>query len=650
MSLADDFYQWTTDPARTNDELFVAELIVGHGWALYRGKHKLPCEFNWDAIHRLQREQNENPAYRSHIARSHLEGTVEMWADIKILPSSICSQRPIRNLSVLRFFPHIEEISINCCEVADLSPVAGLRSLRKLGLAEYLSPVGHALVDLSPITGLPHLAEVLLNLDSPWPDLSALATLPALRELRFEGNLLALAEVPSLPTVENVTFGSGAYWSTPMRTLHALPAMPKVRLLSVGSTNGINATGTTTLDGIERYPHIVNLTLSGVFRDLRPLAALQELTCLTLFGELFTDLRPLAALPRLRELTLLRERPLDIEPLSEVPALREVSLPRCLILETELGALHAGLQPWSEDFLAPEPRTLPPLRWFRYVAQNAESKLIHGNMNVCDPRAERYAHDPALLAAESRWRDAEIKRRLDAILGEGWNTFFSHYYVRIQRYQDVQRLPEIIECLRRFSADCLDPIHYCVCVEPHGDIPQDGWLRRRVRKPGSLDWLDHESTLDEEREDREDYRRTREEHLRRLEREHRHEILRQQGHAIDPKDFSPPTGIDGLCAPEPLPEPEEPEEDDAPAGAASAGFDTNDDEEENEDAGSIAEPPPAPPGTASLGEDLSFSMHVSEHGVFVVEHQLPEALAALSVTFENWHDLPLPPESRPLPQ
>ena len=649
MSLADDFYQWTIDPARTSDELFPAELIVERGWMVYRGKHKLPFEFSgWDPIHRLRRERDENPAYRSHIDRKHLEATVEVWADLKDFPDSCCSKRPIRDISVLRFFPHFEEISIHCAEIADLSPLAGLQRLRRLKLSERSSPVGYALLDLSPIAGLPNLADVSLNLDSPWPDLSPLATLPALRSLDFDGNILALASLSGLPSVENVTFGCDPNWTTPVRDLHALPDMPKVRFLTIGKTSGVEGVGVASLDGIERYPHVVNLMLAGVFRDLRPVAALRELTCLTLHGELFTDLRPLATLPRLREVTLIRERPLDIEPIAAAPALREVSMPRCLILETELGALHAGLPPWGEDFLNPEPRALPPLRWFHYEAQHDESAIIHNHAAFPNPRDKRFEGDPALRAAEGRWIAAERNRRLTALLGDGWDVTSSSYGIYFKRYQDVQRLPEIVECLRRFSADCLDPLHYFIHVEPHGEISEDPWRRPRKRRPGSLDWLDTGTTLDEELRDREEFRRTREEHLRRLEREHRHEILRQQGHAIDPKEFSPPTGIDGLGAPEPLPEREETEDDDAPAGAASAGFETNEGDE-NDDGGGIAEPPPPPPDTESLGEKLSFSMYVSEHGAFVVNHQLDAALAALSVSFENWHDLPLPPESRPLP-
>ncbi len=647
MSLADDFFQWTIDPARTSDELFPAELIVETGWMKYRHKHKLPWDFKgWEPIHRLRRERDENPAYRSRIDRKHLEATVEMWADIKEFPTGSCSKRPIRDLSVLRFFPHFEEISIHCAEISDLSPVAGLAGLRRLKLAEFVSPLGYALVDLSPIAGLPNLTEVGLNLDSPWPDLSPLGTLPALRDLSFDGNILALASLSCLPSVENVSFGCGPYWTTPVRDLYALPEMPKVRMLTIGKTSGVDGVGVASLDGLERYPHVVNLTLAGVFRDLRPLMALRELTCLTLHGELFTDLSPLAALPRLREVTMIRERPLDIEPLAAAPALREVSMPRCIILETELGALHAGLPPWSEDFLNPEPRELPPMRWFSYEPQHDESAIINSYGATANPRADRYKGDPALRAAEGRWLHAEVRRRLNGLLGEGWDVTQSQYGINIQRYQDVQRLAEVVKCLRRFSADCLDPVHYTINVEPHGDLSEDPWLRRRKRRPGSLDWLDTGTTLDEELRDREDYRRTREEHLRRLEREHRHEILRQQGHAIDPKEFSPPTGIDGLGAPEPIPEPEE-TEDDAPSGAASAEFDTN--EGDDEDAGGIAEPPPPPPNTESLGEKLSFSLNVSEQGAFVSHHQRDHALAVLSVSFENWHELPLPPESRPLP-
>jgi hypothetical protein len=640
MSLAEDFYQWTTDPARTSDELYPAEMLVERGWQLYQIKHKLPFHFNWDAIHRLKRERNENPAYRPRIADAHIKATLEMWEEIKEFSDDIGSMRPIRDLSVLRFFPHIETFALRCSEIADLSNLAGLRSLKKFSLSEFMSPLGHALVDLSPLAGLPHLTEVTLHITSPWPELSALATLPALRTLGYTGNLLALEVVPSLPAVESAGFCNSEGCSTPVRDLHALPAMPNVRLLSVGKFSGIHPTGITKLDGIERYPHLVNLSISGVFRDLRPLAALSELTCITIFSELFRDITPLAVLPLLREITLIRERPLDIEPLATAPALREISLPRCLILETELNALRAGLLSWNEDFLAPEPRPLPPLRWFCYEPQNPESQVMNAQPPDTCPRKKRYAGDPALLAASHRWVAAEIKRRLNALLGEGWSNSNGGLFVEIQRYQDVQRVPEIVECLRRLSAESLDPITYFISIEPHGDIVQDGWRPRRKRKQGSLDWLECESTVDEEIEDRMEYRRYRDEHFRRLENEHRLEILQQQGQTIDPKDFSPPTGIDALGAPETQPDPEEADD------AASAGFDTNEDDE-NEDAGGIAEPPPAPPGTPSLGRQLSFSLRLSEQGAFVSKHQLDDALAALDVNFENWHELPIPPEDRP---
>lgn len=106
---------------------------------------------------------------------------MEVWADIKDFPDSCGSKRRIRDLSVLRFFPHFEEISIHCAEIADLSPLAGLQGLRRLKLSERSSPVGYALLDLSPIAGLPNLAEVDLNLDSPWPDLSPLVMKAASR-------------------------------------------------------------------------------------------------------------------------------------------------------------------------------------------------------------------------------------------------------------------------------------------------------------------------------------------------------------------------------------------------------------------------------------------------------------------------------------
>ena len=153
----------------------------------------------------------------------------------------------------------------------------------------------------------------------PWPDLSAIGTLPRLTELTYRGNVLALRNVAQLEHVKIVAVESANGWETPLRDLHELPEMPRIRHLKIRRV--------AYLDGVERFA-ACNLQLEGPYVDLAPLAGRPSVTWLRLEGERFFDLRPLARMPALRELRLDRERPLDVTPLAEAPALRQ-AVARC---------------------------------------------------------------------------------------------------------------------------------------------------------------------------------------------------------------------------------------------------------------------------------------------------------------------------------
>ena len=366
MKSFDEWRQWASDPVRTVDELCALEVITEWGQRIWRGRReRYVDDFERQRAHRNERAGN--PAYRPTIDPTALARTAEEAATLKTFLHSYDDDRPLRSIAPLALLPAIEDLTLGNAELSDLSPLQALPRLRKLHLHEPVLSGGHVTRDLEALAALAGLENLSLSLRTAWPDLRALARLPALRSLTCRANLLALREVSELPAVTLATLHSDFHWKTPLRSLDELPAMPRIVNLHVD--------GVASLDGAERFATTLrNLDVVGPYDDLTPLAALSALTFLRLEGERFMDLTPLTQLPNLRELVLVRERPLDLGPLAEAPQLHEVKVERCAILHTELGALNAALLPWGPDFLAPEPRPLAPLRFLNYRPQ--------------DPRAE----------------------------------------------------------------------------------------------------------------------------------------------------------------------------------------------------------------------------------------------------------------------
>jgi hypothetical protein len=629
-----EFRAWALDPARTNEELFTVELLLEQGRTVWGWKHKQPRHFDWGAITAHRKERRLNPAYRPVLNQEDMECTVEVLADVKTLSYSGYDDRPCRDLGPLRFVPQLEELSVGGSELTDISPVAALRGLRKLSLGEPAMLWSIVLESLEAIAGLPALEHVSLNLRTPWPDLRALGTLPALKAFDFRGNLLALRDVPALLRAEVVTLNADFHWKTPVRSFHDLPAMPEVRRLKVE--------GVASLEGIGRCPRLLNLEIEGTCRDLGPLAELAELTFVHLKGEQFSDLAPLARLPRLREIVLDRQRPLDVSPLAEAPGLREVRAEKCPALATELSALHAALPPWAEDFAAVPPRPLVPLRFFRYNPQHEETvRCRQAHQSAHDEAmAKRHGLDEAWGKAECRWFEGECQRKLDALLGKGWGVvtaIFSpgHTSLTLRRYPDVMRFRECVQALRELSASCKFPWFYTIVVEPHGDMSEDlALLRRRHGDPDE----EPEFDADEERREWADFHAARREERKFLEREHRLRLQQQQGVPINPEEFSPRT--------EPPPPPKK-----ADAGP-QAQTEEDDDEEEDwradDDDGGVATPPPDDPAS-DFAKDLGFMVSLREEILWVSGHMEENAAYIFGEEPADWHALPMPPEERPQP-
>lgn len=606
MGLAEQFRVWALEPVRTNDELYTIELLVESAWGTWCHRHQRHEPLDVDAKIARARRRMLNPAYRARISREKLDALVEVWADMRRFGVSTYNDRPMGEVETLRFFPQFTDVGVSG-SFTRIDALAALRGLKSLSINS------ETLADIGALSGLPALEMLHLALHTPWPELGALAALPALRDLHYHGNLLALREVPSLPGVVVAQFNADAHWQTPLRDLRELPSMPAVRHLRVESV--------AALAGVERFPAL-NLQLKGPFTDLSPLAAQDSATWLRLQGRGFMDLRPLARMPALRELRLERELPLDLSPLADAPRLRQVWVEGCDIIATELASINALLPPWADDFMLPEPRPLAPLQFIAVDRNREDARLAAPEPP--DPRPAFYGDDRAYAAAETRWFKAELRRRMDALLGRGWRKredASSHgssherpgnVQVHLNRFEDTFRLREVVQTLRELMAAARFPWSMLLIIEPHGNLDDD------LDEIAARDDDDDEvAAAERDRQERLEYQRYARERRAFLERQHRFRLRQEQGVPIDPNDFSPP------------PEPEETDESEDGDSAVLA----EDDDE----------------GAGGLGSRFHLYAHLEEEvlSVWLADTQL--AADYYGETPVNWHELPGPPGQRPRP-
>lgn len=604
---------WVSNPARTNDELFTVELLLeaqrGYQWPFNH------VNAESEAKRERAKARKLNPAHRPAMPRDELKELIARVETIKYYGGGH-DDRPIRNLEAFRFFPHFENLNVQSSDVHDFSPIASLKKLTYLSIAEYGDLYGCQPISLAQCGEMPALERLHLALRHPWPDLRALADWPALIDIRYNGNLLALEDVPILPSARVVHLKKWIGNSTALRDLRKLGEMPKVRQLAIDLV--------ASLEGIERYPSVVNLELGGCFRDLAPLAAMENVTALTLRGEFFQDLKPLARMPRLRELTFIREWPLDLSPLADCPQLRRVEFEHCAMMRTEVAALNAGLLPEALDFQAKKPRPLGPLKFYRLGDDQKEASKFFGErtQKIHEEREKFFDGDEALKAAEGRAFCTAMQSKFDELLGRGWGIFRASFPA-LKRYPDTLRVLELVEVIREYSAQSLFPQHVTFIVEPHADMTDDlEELKAREEKEADpdADYLMKYYETDLVLEENEDDRRQRAERYELLKREHlvrlRDETDGELLHLANDE-------------PEAAPEIEDIEE---PLAGDSG--------DEDEGGVAIAPPPPPPPSAEveSLSDQLMFYLDVYEDCVTVGRHWADRAQYHCGVTFVPWTD------------
>jgi hypothetical protein len=557
------FVQWATDPKRTLEERYGAQLLIENFNGIPVAKDA-NGNANYEAQRLWRKERELNPAYEPDYSREDAESVAEKLAGMKGFEMRMNDDRPLRDLSFLNFCPNLEKLDLHNGEVRDWTPVAKLKQLKSLWINDRVAQ------DLRPVGELEQLETVRLFLHCPWPDFSGWDRLTALRELHFSGNPLALSVIRRLPAVRLAAIHHWLDFKVPLRSIHDLPEMPELLRLEL-----IN---TWRLDGIERSPLLINAEIYGYFDDLAPLSALKHLTHLLISGGRYEGLTPLAGMERLHWLKVRREEPQDYTVLAELPHLHEVEVELCPASKVELASLNAALTPWDEVFATEPPRPLQPLRLVLDVKDLADDD----NDSRAEPRD--WGMNTAMDRSEARWFAREINRRLDALLGKGWGhcpTAYGHAgfeSVDIGRLEDIDRLREIVETLRALLALARYPWRIAIMVDS---------LRRYERDMDEIadDDGDKEEEFDAERErqDWEDRQRRIRERREFLERKHRLRIQQQFGEEIRPTDFA---------APKP------PEK------------------EEEVTAGNVSDEPPE----YDLGTELRVYLTLKENGCYVPKH------------------------------
>jgi hypothetical protein len=613
-----DFVEWVCDPARTNDELFTVELLIE------QRRSNLDWPFperreDFEAQMERKRARGVDPGYRPGLHKGEIEQLSLYAAKAFGFHGGSGYDLPLRDLKALAFFPALTSLSLDG-DFSDLSPLAALPAVTTLSLSEHNDRAGSHPLRLDDCGEMPELEHFFLSLRQAWPDLRPVARWPKLINLRFHGNILTWEDVPSLPAPRLVHLTAGGYANTPLRNLRKLPEMPAVKELAIE--------GTVSLEGIERYPSAVNLEVGGTFRDLTPLAAMTNITALTLTGEFFQDLSPLSRLPKLREVRLVRERAIDLSPLADCPHLRQVTMERCGMMRTEVAALNAGLLPEGPDFEAEKPRKLGPLKFFTTSKENvAAGKFFHARyLEFIEVRERFYDGDAAFAEAETRVAQAAIQERLDQLLGRGWGLLNWHSFVGgygmfgLKRFADTSRVREVIQVLREHSARSRFPWHFLLSVEPHGDMSEDLEERKaREEKAAATegDWLAEYYTPESVLRENEEHRRARERHYEFLEREHLMQLRGEEG--VDPSLLYLPKDETEQTA----------EVEEEPIHPPMA---------DDEDAGgvAIAPPPPPPPETKNLGEELAFHLDVYEDCIVANSHWVDSARYGLGQMPVEW--------------
>jgi hypothetical protein len=515
---------WLRDKAaRTVEERFGAEVIMEQVERAFYAKKGWQWESTWEEERECKKARRLNPAYQPKIHYGVLRDRVASIAEeVTSLHVSCDGDRYVRDVSFLQFFPNVTDLHLTGGALQSIEPLKHLPKLESLMVSD------HELADLKPIGACTKLKSLYLATYVSWPDFPELSKLTELNFLNWRGNLLLLEEVPALPALEKGEFHHGYGAGTPLRDFRRLPEMGRVRSLTIDMV--------ASLEGVGRYPSLLNLDVKGRFRDLRPLTALPQLTHLkvnrgdVVHSDFTFDVTPLVKLPELREVEFVTDQPIDFSPLIEAPKLREISRQGYHVNDRNLNALevntiNAVLTSWDEDYALPQPRALPPLVF--QVVESAYKELT--NEARTKQLSMESEFNPRLYVSEITWISRKMEKALTQLVGAKWGEILESMdpMISVQTLEAAERMPEIVQVVRETLAASRRERHAMIVVDLDAEWETEG------------DEWDPDAEFKREFEDHMAQKKKIAERKAYLERLYQVRLKEQEGEKINPADFGP---------------------------------------------------------------------------------------------------------------
>jgi hypothetical protein len=521
-SLADEFVAWTMTTERTLDEAFLAEILIEEGLSRWKAREKIddPMRYNWQAKREHYRRRRLNPAHRRIWSEIDVKRAAEFVAVFEKFDHWTHGEdRPVRDLSALRFCPKMKDLHLAPTELENLDGLAYVPELEHLWLQDDI------IENLSSLRLCPKMKTLHLWLQYPWCDLRALAELPELEQITLHGNLPMLENVEPLQKVTKVLFNGWGNARAPIRDGHSLPDMPSLREAEISPI--------AKLAGVEKFSMLEEVIFEGPYKSIEPLAALGEVRKLVLGGERYHDISPVARMAKLGVLRLAREFPIDYAPLLESESLRELQRCDTNPLTPEQAGINAALGGWDRECVLTEPRPLPrPV--YRYIQHRGNPPP--GFASPEGTRAEPVS--PPIAEAEGKWLAARLDRAMIRAFGRDWGETYSSTHdaargtvdVKIHSIEIADRLPDVIELLRRELAWLRDGW----VVDLTTDI-----LCQWQRDPE--EWKDDiQRDLDERIQNAKDHAERRRDYLAFLDRLQVYRLRQEQGEEPLPEEFDAP--------------------------------------------------------------------------------------------------------------
>jgi Leucine-rich repeat (LRR) protein len=378
------FLEYASSDRLTPDETYTIELLID--------RLLVNSELDDFESSSARRKAREQPDYQPSISRKNLKAAAAYldqltWVNLQRLRDS---ERPVRDLRALRFFPNLKSLFLQGNEIGDVAQLGGCEKLQELDLS------GNPVRDLAGLAACPELEELGLQ-KIPAADFSILSSLPKLRCLHISASQTsAFRKLQRLPMLQKLEFDYEVFDS-----FEGFPEMPVLRVISGAEVSN--------LGGIERYRSLENLvSVESASASLAPLAALQQLTHVNLHAAKASSLEPLAGLGNLRSLWLRTEvANLDISPLRKLRMLHDVTV-KCGEMEAaELAELRQSLSSWDTEFRSHKARHTPSLQ-----VEVVDQKTFDHYDTV-----ERFGitssdRNEQLLESELEWLDEQIEQAL----------------------------------------------------------------------------------------------------------------------------------------------------------------------------------------------------------------------------------------------